>query len=340
VDKPTQSLTGEDGIVAFLRNQYGGKNVFVKQGIGDDAAVLSQRGAAEHWVVTTDMLLQDVDFRVGWLTPDQLGHKALAVNLSDLAAMGARPRFCTVALALPPTCSPAWIDHFYRGLTSLGKREGVVLVGGDLSRSPRGIDITITAVGETVGRNPIYRSRGKAGDALFVTGVLGQSAAGLELLQKKRRKGRSPAERQALKAHRMPQPRCRAGLWLAKRRLARCMIDLSDGLSTDLTRVCRASGLGAEICRKSLPLFTPASRWGCDPLELALHGGEDFELLFSVPAAAVTKLKRSYPPGFPKLTRIGRLKRGTGIMLTSDQDGAFDVLEPRGFDHFRDSARS
>jgi len=312
----------------------------VKKGIGDDAAVLRQKGADEHWVLTTDMILEDVDFRMDWLTPDQLGHKALAVNLSDLAAMGARPRFYTVALGIPSSQSVGWIDRFYRGLTTLGNREAAVLVGGDLSRSSQGVGITITAVGETVDRSPVYRSGGRAGDHLFVTGVLGRASAGLGLLRRRRGKGRSVAEREALKAHRMPQPRCRVGLWLAKRGLARCMIDLSDGLSSDLARVCRASGRGAEIYENALPLFPQSRKWGFDPLELALHGGEDFELLFSVSPAAVAKLERLYPRGFPKLSRIGRLTRGSGMFLAPGSAGPKKSLEPCGFDHFREPARS
>ena len=159
-----RSLTSEDDLVRFLQNQYGARSVHVRKGIGDDAAVLRQGRAGEHWVLTTDMLMEDVDFHRGWQTPEQLGHKALAVNLSDLAAMGARPKCYAVALALPPSQSPEWIDKFYKGLTTLGGREGAALIGGDLSRSTQGIGITITAVGETVQKNPIYRSSGRAGD--------------------------------------------------------------------------------------------------------------------------------------------------------------------------------
>ena len=329
------SRIDEDKIVRLLRERFGASGIPVIKGIGDDAAVLHLRGAPEYWVVTTDMLLEEVDFFRNWITPAQLGHKSLAANLSDLAAMGAAPRFFTVALALPADVSEGWIKAFYRGMSALARRHEALLIGGDLSSSPLGIQVTITAIGETASRRPVYRSGGRPGDVLYVTGILGRAAAGLALLQRGCTKGRTPAERAALNSHRTPEPRCEVGLWLARHRFAHCMMDLSDGLSTDLPRLCEASGTGAEISGAQLPTYSPARKWKCDPVELALHGGEDFELLFAVANGKVTRFENAYPGDFPPVTRIGCLRRGRGVDWTPGHGMSLQPLLPAGFDHFR-----
>ena len=325
----------ENRIVRLLRTHFGARNPSLIKGIGDDAAVLHPRGASEYLVITTDMLLEDVDFRRSWLTPAQLGHKSLAVNLSDLAAMGAIPRFFTVALALPRDVSIHWIEGFYRGICALAKRHGAILIGGDLSRSPSGIQAVITAIGETSDRRPVYRSGGRPGDFLYVTGVLGQAAAGLSLLWHGRIHGRNAAERKALQSHRVPEPRCEVGSWLARSRFVRCMMDLSDGLSMDLPRLCAASGTGAEIWGEKLPVYSPARRWQCDPVTLALHGGEDFELLFAVSARRAASFEKAYPADYPSISRIGRLRREHGVVWSSARATPLQPLIPAGFDHFR-----
>ena len=325
----------ENRIVRLLRRRFGADRAPLIKGIGDDAAVWHPRGSREYWIVTTDMLLEGVDFRGSWLTPAQLGHKSLAVNLSDLAAMGARPRFFTVALALPTDVTERWIGAYYRGMSKLARQHSAVLIGGDLSRSPLGIQVTITAIGETSRRRPIYRSGGRPGDVLFVTGILGKAAAGLALLLRGHTRGKSISERSALKAQRTPDPRCEVGSWLARSGFVHCMMDLSDGLSMDLPRLCEASGVGAEIFGEQIPIYPDASRWRCDPLELALHGGEDFELLFAVSAGKAEDLEKAYPSGFPALSRIGRLRRKSGIVWTPCSGATPRPLIPEGFDHFR-----
>lgn len=327
----------ENSIVERLRKRFGKRSAEIVAGIGDDAAVLRPKGCRCSWAVTTDMLLEEIDFRRRWMTAAQLGHKSLAVNLSDLAAMGARPRFFTVALALPPGVGEKWIDGFYRGIARLAQRHHSELIGGDLSRSPRGIQVTITAIGETPGTGPVYRAGGRPGDLLYVTGILGKAAAGLALLMKGRFEGRDSREREALKAHRTPNPRCKEGLWLARSGFVRSMMDLSDGLSVDLPRMCSAAATGAEICR--LPVFSAAHKWGSDPVQLALHGGEDFELLFAVSPRKAKKLAAAYPSEFPPLTCIGRLCRGRRILWTPAAGKAPVPLIPGGFDHFRPRRR-
>jgi thiamine-monophosphate kinase len=325
----------ENQIVRSLQKRFGVRSLSLIRGIGDDAAVLRLRGAREYWVVTTDMLLEGVDFRRSWIAPPALGHKSLAANLSDLAAMGARPRFFTVALALPSGVSEEWIEDFYGGMSILAKRHGAVLIGGDLSRSASGIQVTITAIGETSGRRFACRSGGRAGDILFVTGTLGRAAAGLALLRQGRTSGRSATERLALRSHRTPEPRCEVGLWLVGNRFVSCMMDLSDGLSTDLPRLCESSGVGAEINGVQLPIFAGARRWQCDPVDLALNGGEDFELLFAVPVRKAARLEKAYPSRFPPISCIGRLRRERNVVWTPGPGLPLRQLTPRGFDHFR-----
>jgi thiamine-monophosphate kinase len=326
--------TSEDSIIRILQKRYPGRGSFIKKGIGDDGAVVCPGPADEYWVITTDALLEGIDFRREWTTAYRLGRKSIAVNLSDLAAMGARPRWFTVSLALPRGISGRWISEFYRGLNAPDSSKGSQLIGGDLSLSESGILISVTAVGESLNRKILYRSGGRAGDLLYVTGVLGRSAAGLKLLQSGDGKSRSRPKQEALRAHRTPEPRCEAGIWLAQSGLVRCMMDLSDGLSVDLPRLCRAGGVGAEIRLPDLPIFPESRAWGCDPVELALHGGEDYELLFAVPKSKSRPLERRYPSRFPKITKIGRLTGAAGRIWTLES-GKKRRLPKQGYDHFR-----
>ena len=329
------SRPAENEIVQLLRQRFGGRAAFLEKGIGDDAAVIRPARAGEFWLLTTDLLLEGVHFRREWLTPRQLGQKALAVNLSDIAAMGGKPRLYLVALGVPRGLRERWIVSLYEGMARLGKRYRVSLAGGDLSRSVSGIHISLTVLGQSIKGKIVYRSWGKPGDLLYVTGVLGKSAAGLALLRSGKKPGRSAAERAALKAHLEPEPRCAAGLWLAEKGYPRAMMDLSDGLSADLPRMCRESRTGAEIWGFRLPLFPDSSDWSCDPLDLALHGGEDYELLFAVPRQRVAALESSYPPAFPRISRIGTLTGRRAVEWLPAPGATPRPLPPRGFDHFR-----
>jgi len=328
------SPISENDIVQLLHRRYPGQGRIVKKGIGDDAAVVHPRRAEEYLVITTDTLLEGIDFRREWTTPYRLGRKSIAVNISDLAAMGARPRFFTVSLSLPAGISKRWVLEFYKGLNAPASSKGAQLIGGDLSRSESGILITVTAVGESLNRRILYRSGGRAGDCLYVTGILGRSAAGLKLLQSCRAGSRIQSKRDALRAHQTPEPRSETGIWLAQSGLVRCMMDLSDGLSTDLPRLCKASGVGAEIHVADLPIFPESRTWNCDPVKMALHGGEDYELIFSVPKTKSRLLEDTYPSGFPKIARIGRLT-GTSPKVWMLESGKRRRLPEQGYDHFR-----
>jgi thiamine-monophosphate kinase len=327
--------TSENRIIQLLQNRYPVKSAHLKKGIGDDAAVMRFQPSREYWSITTDMLLEEIDFRKDWTNPCLLGRKSIAVNLSDLAAMGARPRFFTVSLAVPSNISETWIPEFYEGITYADSAKGAQLIGGDLSHSKSGIAISITALGESLNGKILYRSGGKAGDLLYVTGTLGKSAAGLRLLQNGWKSPGSKAQRDALQCHRAPEPRCEAGLWLAQCGFVSCMMDLSDGLSMDLPRLCIASGVGAEIRLADLPIFPESRQWGCDPVELALHGGEDFELLFAVKASRYRLFEKKYPPGFPKVTQIGKMTGAAGKIWIVSPEQRRRRLPERGYDHFR-----
>ncbi len=336
VTKKRAQAFDENRIVRMLQEEFApARGASIIKGIGDDAAVIRIRGSGPCLVVTTDMLLEDIDFRRDWLTPGQLGHKSLAANLSDLAAMGAKPRFFTAALALPSDITPAWIQAFYRGMSSLAARHDARLIGGDLSRSPSGIQVTIAAIGEAPARQITYRAGGRPGDLLYVTGVLGKAAAGLALLRQGHLRVMNKAERAALDAQRIPEPRCQAGLWLAEHNFAECMMDLSDGLSMDLPRLCEASGVGAEICGSRIPTFDAARAWNCRPEKIALHGGEDFELLFAVSPQKKALLEATYPAGLPQISLIGRLRREPGVFWTKRPGERMRPMIARGFDHFR-----
>jgi thiamine-monophosphate kinase len=332
-------LTGENRLIQLLHDHYGVKSSLVKKGIGDDAAVIRPTHAGEYLLITTDMLLEGIDFRAGWTTPRRLGCKSIAVNISDLAAMGARPLFFTVSLAIPSGISERWILDFYDGLTEPGSSMGAQLIGGDLSCSEDGLMISITALGQSINRKVLYRSGGRAGDLLYVTGILGRSAAGLKLLQNGCIRPRSHLQRDAIRIHQSPEPRCEPGIWLAQCGLVRCMMDLSDGLSTDLPRMCAASGVGAEIRTSDLPVFPESRSWDCDPVELALHGGEDYELLFAVPDSKSRRFEESYPSIFPPITRIGRMTRDAGKIWMMEPGRRRRLLLDRGYDHFRRSAK-
>jgi thiamine-monophosphate kinase len=230
----------------------------------------------------------------------------------------------------------AWIRDFYRGMSRLARRHRAELIGGDLSRSAAGVQITVTAIGEAAGRGPVYRSGGRPGDLLYVTGTLGKAAAGLELLRRGETEAKTRPEKQAIRAQLTPEPRCQAGVWLARSGLVRCMMDLSDGMSMDLPRLCAASGTGADLDAWQLPVFFAARAWGLDPVALALNGGEDFELLFAVPASKSRRLESSYPlsSGFPPLRRIGQLRPGRSVRIAARPGESLRFLPAAGFDHF------
>jgi thiamine-monophosphate kinase len=300
-------------------------------GIGDDCAVL-RPAKGEEIVVTTDLSLENVHFRRDWHPAESVGHRSLARGLSDLAAMGARPLAAFLSLALPSPLRGRWLERFLDGFLALAREHGVPLAGGDTAQSPHathsgsGLVIAdIVLLGGVPAGRALLRSGAQPGDILYVTGTLGGAAAELRAIEQ------DPAafrrKNSAAHPHLYPQPRIAIGRRLVQAHLATATIDLSDGLSTDLTHICEESGLSAVIDLQALPIYPGAS------LADALDGGEDYELLFTAQAKTAIPAKLR---GIP-VHAIGRMAkggRGPRIALATS-DGKRTAIEPHGWEHFR-----
>ncbi len=295
----------ETAIVDRIRNLAGKKNNSLLRGIGDDCAILRPR-PNEDLVFTSDFVLEDRHFRRSTHQAADIGHKALARSLSDLAAMGSEPVFCLVSLAIPEELTGRWTKDFYRGLLALAAKYGVTLAGGDLARFGN-ILVDVICCGRVPRGQALLRSGAKPGDKLYVTGQLGGSAHGF-----------ATHRGAAWRRHLRPEPRIEAGIALRKLRVSACM-DLSDGLSLDLARLCRESKVGADITSE-FPLPVEAT------LEEALHGGEDYELLFAAPPG------KKIPRTIARLsvTQIGTIVKARPGLVRLDGR----TLKPKGFDHF------
>jgi thiamine-monophosphate kinase len=358
-------------------------------GIGDDAAVISER-ADRDLVVTTDLLIEEIDFHQNATPPRHLGHKALAVSLSDIAAMGARPFWSFLSIGMPqPTWDTSFKDEFINGFFELADKYRVTLAGGDVSEAKERIVIDSIVLGEVTRSGAIMRSGARAGDQIFVTGNLGGAAAGLKLIElgalihqrsevrnqrseiKDQRaeirdqesevdeqdRGSSPTVREGftsvphaaaggspdedaiqtlLLRQLQPQPRVGWGIVLGEEHLATAMIDISDGLSSDLHHLCHESKVGAIIDAASLPLDASVvhlcGRRALDPLALALHGGEDFELLFTVAPENVSRLPKRVDG--VSISHIGEITSAAGIIRIRERNREWD-LRPEGFEHFK-----
>ncbi|MCU1266695.1 MAG: Thiamine-monophosphate kinase [Acidobacteria bacterium] len=313
------------------------------RGIGDDAAVIRQT-AGRDTLVTTDLLIEDIDFHRDTTSWQMLGHKAIAVSLSDIAAMGGRPQSALLSLGIPNDIwNSDFLDEFYEGFFPLADRYDVRLVGGDTSRTPEKIVIDSVVVGQCIGGESVLRQGARAGDQVFVTGSLGGSAAGLRLLDRGARFQHrdvtdpdSQSVKQVLLRHLRPEPRVGWGLVLGEERLATAMIDISDGLSSDLHHLCDESGVGALIDAARIPIdplvAALCGRRALDPLLLALHGGEDFELLFTVTPDKVAALPKTVD-GI-SISQIGEITKESGKICVAEKDRVW-TLERQGFDHFK-----
>jgi thiamine-monophosphate kinase len=321
---------GEFGLIDAIRARVG-EMPGVHRGIGDDAAEL-ELPAGHRLLTSTDLLLEAVHFDFAWITAADLGRKAVAVNLSDIAAMGGTPRFLYIGLACPADTEMARLDAFVDGVLAEAAEHGVALVGGDTCRSPGPWIIAVTVEGTAPANTVIGRGGAGVGDLVLVSGTLGDSALALTLWQQ----GATPHPYLAAR-HNRPSPRVTLGRALAKAALPTAMIDLSDGVASDLGHILQASGVGAVIRSAALPL-SPVFReylqrhpqW----LDLALAGGEDYELLCTVPAARLdAALATGAGVGVP-LTVIGTVaERATGFRLRGS-DGVAKPLQIRGYEHF------
>jgi thiamine-monophosphate kinase len=343
---------GEFGLIDKIRNSSAPPSPSVLVGIGDDAAVVKMRASAPL-LATTDMLIEGVHFDLSFTDFYSLGWKSAAVNISDIAAMGGTPRFCLTSLGIPPFFSVEQIAGFYRGLNALLTAHRTALVGGDTCSSPRGMTVCVTLLGDIEKKFVVGRGGAKPGDGIFVTGTLGDSAAGLEILRSEVRSQKSEVRRKESKSeirppksaisflinkHLCPVPRVEWGRKLARARCATAMIDVSDGLSSDLSHICEQSGVGAVIEAGKIPLSPQlrkaASRLGAAPLQYALSGGEDYELLFTVPRGKGAKLRSLGVPA----TEIGEITRQRTVQIM-DASGEKTVLAPTGFEHFARTSR-
>lgn len=285
-------------------------------GIGDDCAVIRIPRGHEA-LVTTDFSLEDVHFRKAWHPADSVGHRCLARGLSDIAAMGGIPTAAFLSLALPRDLPQGWIIKFVRGLLRLADRYQVLLAGGDTSESQSTILADIVVLGSVPAGTAVLRSGARPGDLLYVSGTLGASVAALEeLRQGKRLRPRSRPK------HFYPEPRLAVGRYLREKKLATSMIDISDGLSTDLGHICEQSKTGAIVYSNSLPMLG-------DQIDFALHGGEEYELLFTArPDRHVPKQIAGVP-----IILIGEIISGKQMKLAKS-DGTTEILKPGGWQHF------
>jgi thiamine-monophosphate kinase len=303
----------------------------VRLGMGDDAALFRPQ-AGHETILTCDWFLEGTHFLRDKHPPNSVGWKCLARAVSDIAAMGGVPRCFLLSLALPTAHTGRWLNEFLGGLRRASRKFQCALAGGDTTRRQE-ILINITAVGEVPTGCAILRSGARPGDILYVSGRLGEAELGLQVLRKS--PGHASFRSPLTKKHLYPEPRLALGQRLAKKRIASAMIDLSDGLSSDLPRLCVASGVGVRLESARIPQTRKtdtARKYGLDPLALALHGGDDYELLFTVPP----RKAKSLPPAFQGviLTPMGRITRGSKVVLR-EESGRERPLVAGGWDPFR-----
>lgn len=321
----------ERELIQGIRERAAG-NRLVSRGIGDDCAVL--RLPPDHEaLITTDFSLEGVHFRREWQSPECIGHRCLTRGLSDIAAMGGEPIAAFLSLALPRDVAQKWVDRFLAGFSALAGKYKVELAGGDTAQSPAGVLADIVVFGSVPRGKALLRSCARAGDGIYVTGNLGQSAAMLEQLRSGKKKSDDI----------FPEPRIAAGKRLRERSIASACIDISDGLSTDLFHLCEKSGVGAVIFAEAIPIWSDKSNnmksverrppsADNHALHLALHGGEDYELLFTAP---VSKLVPDRIAGVT-ITKIGEIVRGRPKMRMVIS-GRERPLQAQGWEHFKPS---
>jgi len=330
------SEIGEFGLIArfspaFLKNAQAGEI-----GIGDDCAVLPWT-RSERLLVTTDMLVEDSHFLGGAISARDLGEKSLAVNLSDIAAMGGTPLWAFLSLGIPSGIEVEWLDEFFAGLARLARVSGVRLMGGDTTKSPDRLVINIAVLGTVRADRVKFRSGAKPGDLIAVTGNLGDSGAGLRVVLENRPRGRD--ENFLIRAHHRPRAHLAEGAWLAARPGVTAMMDVSDGIDSDLRRIMERSGCGAAVDLDRLPISKPlrrcALKYGWDAAEAAASGGEDYCLVATIDPARFQRIEAGFKRRFGRpLFSIGEIvppTRGLSYLRSSIPA----ALGRRGFDHFK-----
>ena len=339
-----QALVSEIGEFQLIQALAGGFSTLGPRpliGMGDDAAILANPASA-HLVISTDLLVEDIHFSKHTSSFYDIGYKAAVANLSDIAAMGATPTYILVAVALPSHMKFGDWKDMYRGLSVPCKAHGVQLVGGDTSASRSSLFLAITILGEVEPGHALTRGGAEEGDIIYVSGSLGNSAAGLACLTHQPSCGKVSTLRQPMKflvnRHLRPTPRIALGRLLSSRRLASAALDLSDGLSGDIAHLCQQSRVGALILEASLPmsphLLTYTSQVNVDALPWALHGGEEYELVFTVSPKKQHRLELAVKQLQVSVTAIGVItSRRSGLQITH-QDGRTQKLVPQSYVHF------
>jgi len=320
-------LRDEDALVKEIARHFlPSRGRQLRLGIGDDAALWEPRPGFAS-ILTSDWFLEGFHFLREKHPPDSVGWKCLARAASDIAAMGGTPRCFLLNLALPPAATGKWLKRFLRGLRRAAKSVHCVLAGGDTTRSRR-ILISVTVIGEIREGQGVLRSGARPGDLLYVSGTLGEAEHGLRLLRNSG--GTLNRKTVAMRKHLYPEPRVELGRWLAERKLATAMMDVSDGLSSDLPRMCAASGVGALIDPDKLPVLPGVA--ADSARQLALHGGDDYELLFTVSPGNLASLSAKIRK--LRLTQIGKITKDLGVRIIGN-DGKLEPLRAAGWDPFR-----
>lgn len=336
----------EFGLIRFLTEgrRDGKTSSGVAVGIGDDAAVLNGRQGYQ-WVVSCDTMVEDVHFKDVTMTYRDIGFKAMASNVSDMAAMGAIPRFALIALSIPKACSDAVLKELYDGLYDCAGRYGTDVVGGDTTSSPSGLTITVTVIGEVERGKALLRSSAQPGDAVFVTGPVGLSAAGLNLLLNRGRRaydreGLDEAGLRLAKAHQMPLPQVEAGRLLGKLGAGGALNDISDGLASESWEIAEASGCGLELTEEDIAvhpdLAAYSAKAGADPWEWMLYGGEDYQLIGTVPQESKEKVRQAFEEYGLAISFIGQAYSSPVPEVRMRwKDGTVRTIAKKGYNHFK-----
>lgn len=331
------SELGEFGLIGRLRAKLNPPDPSVAVDIGDDAAVIRPTPGTEL-VITTDMLVEGVHFREDTIDFRSLGWKSMAASISDVAAMGGSPRHATISLAIPPDYDVEKLDLLYEGVAEIGRHFNTHVVGGDIVKTSGPLLISVTLTGEVEPGKALLRSGAKAGDLVFVTGTLGGSAAGLAWLEQSDAFTIPADDIDCLVTfHQRPQPQVAAGRILATVAGCTSCNDISDGLASELNEIAAASGVGMRIQETSIPVAATVANWaqryGKQPTEWALFGGEDYQLVGTIEPLAAEAVAAACAAAGIQLTLIGEVTQGSGVILQK-QDGGQILLQARGFNHF------
>jgi thiamine-monophosphate kinase len=326
---------GEFGLIDKIKNSFRAKSKELLFGIGDDCAVIKKDNETVN-LISTDMLVEGVHFNLDFFTPAELGMKSAAVNISDIAAMGGIPKYMLVSVAIPKKISCEFVREFYTGIKKLCSKYDIELAGGDTSSSMSSLFISVSVIGEAKIGEYLTRAGAKPKDSIYVTGTLGDSSGGLELLLKKHKIGED-TRRYLVNKHKKVTPRIKEGRFLARSGCVTSMIDISDGISSDIKRICAESGVGTRIYLNMLPVSKQLKRLirqlNKNVYDFALKGGEDYELLFTVKADCEKTLETGFRKHFKKkIFKIGAITKGATIRSV-DKAGNTSVITS-GYNHF------